>query len=72
MDNLLKALGLILYIAFLPFLGFAEILIDLFVFSYSITRVGIRKVQSVKAKTKRSLRTLPKHWLAVRWYLHKQ
>jgi hypothetical protein len=32
MDNLLKALGLVLYIALLPLLGFAEILIDLIVF----------------------------------------
>ena len=72
MDNLLKALGLILYIAFLPLLGLAEILIDFFVFIHSITRFGVRKVQTIKAKTNKSLRTLSKQWFVVRWYLHKQ
>ena len=72
MDNLLKALGLILYIAFLPLLGLAEILIDLFVFVHFITRVSVRKVQTFKAKTNRSLRTLAKQWFVLRWYLHKQ
>ena len=72
MDNLLKALGLVLYIAFLPLLGFAEILIDLIVFIHSITRVSVRRVQTIKAKTNKSLRTLSKQWFFVRWYLHKQ
>jgi len=72
MDNLLKALGLVLYIAFLPLLGFAEILIDLIVFIHSITRFSVRKVQTIKAKTNKSLRTLSKQWFFVRWYLHKQ
>jgi len=72
MDNLLKALGLVLYIAFLPLLGFAEILIDLIVFIHSITRFSLRGVQTIKAKTNKSLRTLSKQWFFVRWYLHKQ
>ena len=72
MDNLLKALGLILYIALLPLLGFAEILIDLIVFIHSITRFSLRGVQTIKAKTNKSLRTLSKQWFFVRWYLHKQ
>ena len=72
MDNLLKALGLVLYIAFVPLLGFAEILIDLIVFIHSITRVSVRRVQTIKAKTNKSLRTLSKQWFFVRWYLHKQ
>jgi len=71
MDNLLKALGLVLYIAFLPLLGFVEILIDLFGFIHSITRFSIRGVQTVKAKTNKSLRTLSKQWFVMRWYLHK-
>jgi len=72
MDNLLKALGLVLYIAFLPLLGFAEILIDLIVFIHSIARFSLRGVQTIKAKTNKSLRTLSKQWFFVRWYLHKQ
>jgi len=72
MDNLLKALGLVLYIALLPLLGFAEILIDLIVFIHSITRFSLRGVQTIKAKTNKSLRTLSKQWFFVRWYLHKQ
>ena len=72
MDNLLKALGFVLYIAFLPLLGFVEILIDLVVFIHSITRFSIRRVQTIKAKTNKSLRTLSKQWFVVRWYLHKQ
>ena len=72
MDNLLKALGLILYIAFLPLIGLTEILIDFFVFFHSITRFGVRKVQTIKAKTNRQLRTLSKQWFVLRWYLHKQ
>jgi len=72
MDNLLKALGLVLYIALLPLLGFAEILIDLIVFTHSIARFSVRGVQTIKAKTNKSLRTLSKQWFFVRWYLHKQ
>ena len=72
MDNLLKAFGLILYIAFLPLMGLAEILINFFVFIHSITRFGVRKVQTIKAKTNKSFRTASKQWFALRWYLHKQ
>lgn len=72
MDNLLKALGLVLYIAFLPLLGFAEVLINLFVFIHSFTRLSIRKIQFIKAKANKSLVTLSKQWFFARWYLHKQ
>ena len=71
MDNLLKALGLVLYVAFLPLLAIAEIVIDLFVFIHSITRFSVGKVQTIRAKTKKSLRTLSKQWIVTRWNLHK-
>ena len=70
MESLLKALGLLLYIALFPLFAITEIVMDIFVFvKYLISMAG--RVRLSGAKTGRFFQSLFRYRLNLPWSLGK-
>ena len=71
MESLLKALGLLLYIALFPLFVITEIVMDIFVFvKYLILMTG--RVRLARVKTARFFQSLYRYRLNLPWSLGKQ
>jgi hypothetical protein len=71
MESLLKALGLLLYIALFPLFVITEIVMDIFVFvKYLISMAGLVRLAGVK--TARFFQSLYRYRLNLPWSLGKQ
>ena len=71
MESLLKALGLLLYVALFPLFAITEIVMDVFVFvKYLISMTG--RVRLAMARTARFFQSLFRYRLNLPWSLGKQ